>query len=254
MMANLTQTILQKGQPHRPWPYPDRSWVIRQDWIHLAFLHWALDPEQLRPLIPAPLRLDTFEGKAYLGLVPFLMDNVRPRFLPCVPGISHFPELNIRTYVIHDGKPGVLFFSLDATSRIAVELGRRFFHLPYVPARMRVDPNGETTRYSSQRHGYTEGENAFAARLHGPGDVYYAKNGSLDHFLTERYCFYAASAAGSMTCGDIAHAPWPLRKGEAQIEQNSLLKQFSIQESTAPDLVHISSGVQVLGWAPQEIS
>jgi len=253
-MNFVPNQILKDGLPHRPWPYPNRLWAIRQDWVQLSFLHWDMEPSSLQSLIPAPLELDLFEGKAYLGLVPFLMDTVRPRFLPCVPGISRFPELNIRTYVRYNNIPGVLFFSLDAASRIAVWFGRKGFHVPYFFASMSIKKDGDTTHYTSVRHGQTAGENRFRGSITTREETYYSTEGSLEHWLTERYCFYAAHPNGRMMRCDVAHKPWPLKKAVAEIEENTLVQSFGIENHQDPPLVHESAGVQVLGWRPEFVS
>src|SRR5437867_5100192 len=119
---------------HRPWPLPSRPWVTTMRWHDLLFLHWPVRPEIIRPLIPNGLELDTFDGAAWIGVVPFRMTGVRLRWLPPLPGISAFPELNVRTYVRVRDRPGVYFFSLDAGSRTAVAMARAWFHLPYFHA------------------------------------------------------------------------------------------------------------------------
>src|SRR5258707_172519 len=123
---------------HRPWPVPAHPWVMHMRWRDLLFAHWRVDERVLRPLIPANLEIDSFDGHCYVGAVPFLMENVRPRLTPPLPRLHHFPELNLRTYVVADGKPGVWFFSLDAGQKLAVRVARKFFHLPYFDAQFEV--------------------------------------------------------------------------------------------------------------------
>ena len=135
---------------HRPWPLPSRPWRWAQTWSHLLFAHWRVPTEKLRPLIPAELTLQEFDGSAWIGVVPFLLD-VRPRYVPPLPIGSRFPEINVRTYVEADGKPGVWFFSLDARNPLAVWAARRFFHLPYFRAHMRIDVNAKAVRYTTSR-------------------------------------------------------------------------------------------------------
>ena len=135
----------------RTWPAPKRRWNMWMTWHDLLFAHWPVPAEQLRALIPPILEVDTFQGQAWVGVVPFGMSNVRPRLLPAVPGLSRFPELNVRSYVTVQGKPGVWFFSLDAANPLAVYLARRFFYLPYLHAKMSLQSNGEVVQYSSLR-------------------------------------------------------------------------------------------------------
>ena len=124
---------------------------MRMRWSELLFAHWAVEPEVLRPFIPAGLELELFEGRAWIGLVPFRMSDVAPRMVPAVPGISEFLELNVRTYVTTGGKRGVWFFSLDAASRLAVRAARTFFHLPYYHADMDLQVDGAKVSYRSER-------------------------------------------------------------------------------------------------------
>src|SRR4029079_10001655 len=136
---------------HRPWPLSSAPWVMAQVWHDLLFMHWPMPVDRMHQRVPAPLELDTFEGRASLGIVPFRESGVRVRWTPPLPGLSAFPELNVRTYVRHGDRPGVLFFSLDAASALAVSAARTWFRLPYYRARMRCEPEGEGIRYSHDR-------------------------------------------------------------------------------------------------------
>ena len=236
---------------HRPWPCPKRLWLARQDWTELTFLHWRVPVSVLRAQIPKELEIDTYEGDAWLGLVPFRMENVRFRFTPKVPWLSSFPELNVRTYVKHRGKPGVYFFSLDAASRLMVWIGRQFFHLPYFKAAMTNAPEQSGWQYFSARKGSSPGAHRFVARQRFSKDVFLAQPGSVEHFLTERYCLYSLDKRGQVLCSEVHHVPWPLRCGEIEIEENTMLQGFGIDSSRAPDLVHASDGVEVTGWWPE---
>ena len=140
-----------KHTAHRPWPLPASPWLLKMSWHDLLFLHWPVDVAALRPHIPERLEIDTFDGVAWLGVVPFRMSGVGPRFVPSVPGVSTFPEINLRTYVRANGKPGVWFFSLDVTKRLAVLIARGAFHLPYFKAEMNVREEDGWIHYSSQR-------------------------------------------------------------------------------------------------------
>ena len=121
---------------HRPWPTPRQPWILGMRWHDLLFMHWPVKSEALRPYIPPALAIESFDGTAWIGVVPFRMSAVVPRLIPPVPYLSAFPELNVRTYVSAEGKPGVWFFSLDAGNPIAVEAARDTFHLNYYNARM----------------------------------------------------------------------------------------------------------------------
>jgi uncharacterized protein YqjF (DUF2071 family) len=149
---------------HRPWPLPYKPWHWRQSWHDLLFAHWPIPAAALRPLVPAGLTVQEFGGTSWIGLVPFRMTDVMRRGLPDLPWVSAFPELNVRLYVEHNGRPGVWFLSLDAANPLAVWAARRFFHLPYFQARMSLTAEGDGIRYSSWRAG-----RSLPARIVRPG-------------------------------------------------------------------------------------
>src|SRR4028119_908133 len=177
---------------HRAYPAPEGPWALSMVWRDLLFMHWPVSAEGLMPLIPPALDLDTFDGTAWLGVVPFRMTGVRPRFLPAVPWLSGFPELNLRTYVTAGGRPGIWFFSLDAHNPVAVRLARATFHLPYFDARMSYRKEGEEIHYGSVRTHRGAPPAEFAGRYRPSGAPFESLPGSLERFLTERYCLYAA--------------------------------------------------------------
>lgn len=236
-----------------------RPWVMHQRWHDLLFAHWPVAAAPLREAIPRPLELDSFEGEHWVGIVPFWMSNVRPRGVPPVPGLSRFLELNVRTYVTHRGKPGVFFFSLDASNPVAVRLARALFHLPYFDARMSMSggtwpDNPEprdtgTIRYSSRRvhRGVPPAELRIDYRPSGPPDSS-AAAGSLTHWLTARYCLYTTSRSGRLFCGDIHHVPWPLQPAEAEIISNTMARVSGIELPATPPLLHFSRVIDVRIW------
>jgi hypothetical protein len=213
-------------------------------WRDLAFLHWPLSPEALRAKIPSGLTLDTFEGESFLGVVPFHMKGVRPRFVPPLPFVSSFVELNVRTYVVGCGKPGVWFFSLDASSRLAVRGARRFFHLPYFEARMSSSRKDGFVHYRSERIHRGAPEARFAARYRGAGR---ARGTDLEKWLTERYCLYA-EREGRLFRGEIHHPPWPLENGEVEIDSLDMTRLVGIELPPKPALVHFAERLDVVGW------
>ncbi|MGH9174548.1 MAG: YqjF family protein, partial [Vicinamibacterales bacterium] len=193
----------------RPWPVPDGPWVMTQRWHDLLFMHWPLAPQVLRPLVPAALPLDTYDGRAWIGIVPFWMSNVRPRLVPPIPGLSRFPELNVRTYVSLDGKPGVYFFSLDAANRLAVAAAR-LIRLPYFHARMSSERRGESIEYASHRIERGAPRASFRARYRPTGDALRdIGHGTLPSWLTARYCLYTVGPDGRPYRLEIDHRPWP---------------------------------------------
>jgi hypothetical protein len=190
--------------------------------------------------------LQEFDGSAWIGVVPFLLD-VRPRYVPPLPLGSRFPEINVRTYVEADGKPGVWFFSLDARNHLAVLAARRFFHLPYHKAQMRVDLAGKEVRYETRR---TNGAHSpeFIGSYRPTSDVFEATPGTLEHWLTERYCLYAQDPTGALYRVDIHHPPWPLQRAEAEIESNTMVAPLGILLREAPPLLHFVRKLEVRVW------
>jgi uncharacterized protein len=237
---------------HRPWPVPGSPWIMTMQWHDLAFLHWPIPAERLRPYIPAGLELQEFDGSAWLGVVPFYMRGVRIRGIPPLPGTGAFAELNLRTYVTTNGKPGVWFFSLDAASRIAVRAARRTFHLPYFDARMIVRHTADEIDYSSVRSELPPGE--FEASYRATRPVSTATPGSIELWLTERYCLYSADRRGRIYCGEIHHAPWPLQLAECEIRKNTLASQLQIELSPRPPLVHFAKRLDVVAWYLRRVS
>ncbi len=236
-----------------PWPRPSRPWVTRQTWQRLLFAHWPLPPNALAGLIPSGLTLETYDGRAWVGVVPFTMSNVRPRLLPAVPWLSFFSEINVRTYVTAQGKPGVWFFSLDAGNPIAVTLARTFFHLPYFTAAFQVTAQGDTTRYASQRARRPTHHACFSATYRPTGPVFHAAPGSLEHFLTERYCLYAVNQRGEILRGDIRHPPWDLQPAEAEITKNTLAAAAGIALPAVPPLLHYAHRQDMVAWWPERV-
>lgn len=201
---------------HRPWPMPETPWANAQSWIDLAFLHWRVDADALSRLVGPSVELDTFDGEAWLGITPFLLKDFRLRGIPPLPRVSTFPELNVRTYVTRDGKPGIWFFTLDAASTLAVEGAKRLYRLPYNRAQMSYRRVGDHVQYESARAG-----GAFSGTYRGDGSLFRAQPGTLEYFLTERYCLYTEDG-GRAYRAEIHHPPWDLQRGEAQLDLNTL--------------------------------
>jgi hypothetical protein len=225
---------------------PEETPVMYQSWRHLTFLHWTLPAEAVAPLLPPGLTLDTWEGQAYVGLVPFTMRNVRPRGLPAVGFLSHFHETNVRTYVHFEGRnPGVWFFSLEAANLIAVLLARASFKLPYFFARMTLTPEGEGFAYHSERRWPQPTPATCTVRCtpHGPASA--STPGTLQHFLVERYFLYSRSG-GALHRGQVHHPPYPVRAATAHLVDESLLAAAGLPRPAEPPAsVLFSEGVDV---------
>jgi uncharacterized protein YqjF (DUF2071 family) len=237
---------------HRPWDLPQGLWVMTQNWEDLLFAHWLVPMEAMRALVPSGLELDTFEGQPWIGIVPFRMSGVRLRGTPALPGLSAFLELNVRTYVKAGGKPGVWFFSLDAANRVAVEIARAWFHLPYFQARMALEAHGQEMVYFSLRTDGRGRSERFEAGYACEGAKFRAQPGTLDYFLTERYCLYAQRRNGTILRGEIHHAPWELQRAGAKISVNTMTENLGVSFAGEP-LLHFSKLQQVIVWQPQEV-
>jgi len=197
--------------------------------------------------VPAPLEPDLFDGRAFVGVVPFRMQTVRFAWCPPVVGTSSFAEINVRTYVTHQGRPGIFFLSLDVHNLVALEIGRRAFGLPYLRARVSLRTAGESVRFRSARVGRRA---AFAAEYEPTGPPRAPAAGSLEHWLTERYCFYTSGSAGTARRTEVHHPPWPLQPAAADIAESSLLEAHAINVSSAP-LLHFSRSQDVVAWPPR---
>jgi len=228
---------------HRPWPLPPGPWVTRQTWHDVLFAHWPIAASALRSLVPPAVEVDEFDGTAWVSVLPFRMTGVTARGVPPLPWLSAFPEMNLRFYVSHRGRAGIWFVSLDAARALAVWTARRFFHLPYFHARIRVRADGDRVHYHSRRGG-TE----LAATYWPSGVTFEAAPGTLDHFLTERYCLYTTSRRGDLRTLDIHHRPWPLQRASAEFDVNTVATSQGIAVGGAPALLHFSSRLDVVFW------
>ena len=202
---------------HRPWPLPSSPWVMGQTWDDLLFAHWPVEPDVLRSHVPDGLSIDEHDGSAWIGVTPFVVSSLRARGTLPLPYVSSFHELNVRTYVTRDDKPGIWFFSLDASSRVAVAAARRLYRLPYFRADITLDRNDERVLYECVR----DEKKAFSGAYRGLGSPAAPASGSLEHFLVERYCLYARHA-GRLFRAEIHHRPWPLEQAEASIDLNTM--------------------------------
>ena len=242
LQAPVRQASSVRHVGHRPWPLPDRPWVMGQTWDDLLFLHYRVPAEELRPLVPDGLELEEHSGSAWLGVTPFEITGLRARGLLPLPLASSFRELNVRTYVTRDGKPGIWFFSLDASSRVAVEAARRLYRLEYFAAEMSMRRRGDEILFDCSRGG----GKAFSAAYRPAGPVFHAEPGSLEHFLTERYCLYAEHE-GELYRADIHHRPWPLQRAEARVDLNTIAPVRL--DAAAEPLEHYSARLDVVIWA-----
>ena len=232
---------------------PSGRWVMTQRWNDLLFAHWPIPVSSVAPLIPDGLNVDTFHGSAWVGVVPFWMDRIKVRGVPLIPFARSFPELNLRTYVRDQqtGMPGVYFLSLDASNLLAVAFARTIYSLPYHWAEMSLKQRSEREfSFYSRRH--TTGKPVyFKARYRGLGPtrkLVESRSGTLEYFLTERYCLFTRNRAGQPMRASIHHVPWPLEEAEAEIERNDLASAVGIQLPDTEPVLHYSRRLAVYVW------
>ncbi|MCM3321404.1 YqjF family protein [Cytobacillus kochii] len=236
-----------KDTSHRPFSIYSKKWIMRQTWRNLYFLHWPVPIEALREHIPNSLQIDTFNNYAWLGIVAFVMEGIYPRGIPAVSITPKFPEVNLRTYVKYNGKPGVYFLSLDVENWASYKIAKKWYRLPYYPAQISFRNDDQIFHCKSVRKN-NNAQIAFRGTLRHSQEVIFANTGTLDHWLTERYCLYSTDSNGTIYCGEIHHGPWPLQKVDIDIEVNTLFSPFNIDLSNKEPISHFSKGVDSLIW------
>jgi len=234
---------------HRPWALPRRGWTMGQTWEELLFAHWRVPVEAIREHVPPGLEVETHDGTAWVGITPFRLTGLRARGLLPIPRVSSFLELNVRTYVNAGGgeKPGIWFFSLDASSRLAVEAARRTYKLPYFHARMSAAHRGDWIDYECAR--LDEAGRVFSGRYRPSGSVFRAGPGSLEWFLAERYCLYTTDR-GKLHRAEIHHELWDLQPAEAEIE----LASIAPLDLPGEPLCHFARRQDVVIWPLEQIA
>ena len=221
---------------------------MHQTWHDLLFAHWPVPVRDLPAGLPASLELDLFGGQAWISVVPFRMSGIRPRHLPALLWLSAFAELNVRTYVVRDGKPGVFFFSLDASNPMAVRIARRVFHLPYFDAKISLKYDGDWIEYRSRRTHRVAPAAELSARYRATGPVFRASPGSLEEWLTGRYCLYAVDRTGQISRTDIHHLPWPLQMAQCEFQLNTMTALPEIKP-----LLQFARRLDIVAWAPERL-
>ena len=238
---------------------PDQPVLMHQNWHHLLFMHWEIPPAELQALIPGGLTVDTFEGKAYVGLVPFTITGVRPVTLPAIPGLSDFHEVNVRTYVHRDGRePGVWFFSLDASSSIAVAAARTAYKLPYFYSKIEFKASKDALPRIEFHAHRGDPRGTSPAHLHvdyAPmdGRVAPAPVGTLEHFLVERYILYAQDENHQLHRARVHHQPYPVQKAEVRSLEETLIWAAGVRRSDAAPMRHYAREVNVKVYPPERV-
>ncbi len=232
---------------HRPWSLPSEPWMMRQTWRDLLFIHWPVPANSLQKFIPESLQLETFNGNAWIGIVPFRMTDVGLRGLP---GVS-FNELNVRTYVTDGNKSGVWFFSLDAESLLAVRLARWWYRLPYFHANMSlIYKNGSYLYQNKRKNGELE---EFAASYKPTSEIIKILPQSLEYWLTERYCLYSTDKK-NLYRAEIHHNPWQLQQASLSLKTNTMMQSLKVELLSDKPLLHFSKKQEVILWNIKKVS
>jgi uncharacterized protein YqjF (DUF2071 family) len=226
---------------------------MHQRWHDLLFAHWPVPADDLNALMPATLPVDTFDGQAWVAVVPFRMSGVRLRGVPPVPLTSALLELNVRTYVTINDEPGVYFFSLDAENRLAVEVARSWFKLPYFNAGMTLQRRGGWIHYASHRTDNRGRPALFSGRYRPTGEPLITEPGTLEYWLTERYALYTTDGDGRIYRGRIHHPRWPLQPAEAVFTHNTVAQSHGITLPDTPPLLHFSESIAITAGAIQRV-
>jgi uncharacterized protein YqjF (DUF2071 family) len=220
--------------------------LLSMTWRDLLFAHWRVSPETVQRRLPDGISVDTYDGDAYLGVVPFVMADIRPRGVPV--GLR-FGELNLRTYVNVDGRPGVYFFNLDADDRVGVTIARALFQLPYYRSEMDIETHGERdtreVRFRSRRRSSRAASAVFDATYTSTGAFESPEPDTLDAFLTERYRFYTTDEGGRLYYGDIDHEPWSLAPAAAEIRENTLFSANGFDRPTGDPRLRFAAPIEV---------
>lgn len=241
------EAILRRAE-HRDEPPPARPWSIFQHWEDSLFLHWRLPAERLRGRVPAGLTLDEVEGQAWVSIVASRTRGSRLRLLPPVPGGGTYVGVNLRTYVRHGERPGVLFLSLDAGSRAAVLAARLRYGLPFHRARTMVEHRADRVHYRSVRAGDGPEPATFVAWCRPEGPTFEPAPGSFDHWTTERYRLFLASR-GRIRCAEIHHPPWPLRRARVDVLVQTIGAAAGLPLEGPPERSACCAGVDTLLWS-----
>jgi uncharacterized protein YqjF (DUF2071 family) len=230
---------------HRPFALPPGPWVMGQSWLDLLFAHWPVPEKTLRAVVPDAIPIDTYDGFAWIGVTPFEIVGAHPRCVPPLPWLSRFPELNVRTYTTFGGRPGIWFFSLDAARAPAAAAARLMYQLPYRHARMAITRSRDRVLYRSRARSAPA---VLRAAYEPAGPATSPAPGTLEHFLTERYCLYTIDRHGRLRRADIHHAPWPLQPARAELAENTMTEALGIRLPDQEPLLHYAARQDVLIW------
>lgn len=242
-----------KVTDHRPFPLPKTPWVMEQVWNDVLFMHWPVPVEVMEKHIPSQLNLDTYNGTAWIGIVPFWISKMRVRGLPPIPFMNSMDELNVRTYVEYEGRKGVYFFSLDANNPFAVAGARMLYFLPYLNASMHVTQGEGTVKFESRRKSSIPDKESFFAYYKPASNPYISVPGSLDEWLTERYCLWVTKG-DKVFRGDIHHTKWQLHEAVSEIQYNSMASFLPREHFQKKPLLHYSPIKHAFFWPLKRVT
>ena len=231
---------------HRKWQLPSLPWIMKQTWNDLLYAHYPIKLEALQKLVPNMFPLDSYNGMGWIGVIPFHITGIRIRGLLPIPGMNRFPELNVRTYVTLDGKPGIYFFSLDAAHFLAANSAKLFYHLPYRHADILVKKTGATIDYESRRK--SKEATQLKCTYKPISQPFLAAKGSFEEWMAERYCIYTLNKKGRLFRCDVLHSPWLLQQAEAKFYHNTILSKQGIYVDSDKPILHFSKRKEVRIW------
>ncbi|WP_420238802.1 YqjF family protein [Telmatobacter bradus] len=237
----------------RPRPLPSGRWVLRQRWNDLLFAHWPVPEAQMAALLPDGLDVDTHQGMAWLGIVPFWLDRLKVHGLPSLPGVRRFPDLTMRTYVRDrtTGTTGTYCFSIDASQLLAVTAARFFINLPYHWAEMKLEQRSEREFSFFSRRRFVSEPVVFQARYRGLGPSSRTAehcSGSFEYYMSERNCLFTLNRSGQLVRSNLHSIPWPLEEAQAEIEQNDLAASIGLHLPATPPVLHYSRRLALYIW------
>lgn len=222
-----------------------KTWIMKQTWKHVLFLHWPLHAESLRPFIPKELEIDTYDGQAWLGMIVFEMGGIYPRGLSRLPLTPPFSEINVRTYVTYKGEPGIYFLSIDVNNWASLNIAKRWYHLPYRPSEVSIQKEGASLHFE----GIRKKEPLYVKGSYTPlKESFFSRAGRLDYWFTERYRLYSSDSFSNLYTASIDHPPWALQNTEVTIDKNTLFSPFGFHLGADAPIAHYSYGVQTNFW------
>lgn len=227
-------------------PMPAFRWTMKQTWEHFLFAHWPVPVDAIRSFVPEALDIDTWDGQAWIGILPFRIGGIRLKYMPSLPWMRSFPEINVRTYIRSGGESAIIFLSMDASHPLLVPIAKQWYRLPYHQAKMRLRADGLGIAVQSRRPPASRSEEVFSATYRPFSAPFAARQGTIEHWLMERYIYYCRCArSGGLYRGEVYHEPWRLQTAEADIVCNTLMRGFGLELGT-PALLHYSRGTRAL--------